>query len=311
MASTRRSRHSKRPRQSRSPRNSAAMQRTLHREVPSTVGLLADEQDFTAMRRYRTFTFDDHAGYLQQAEALLRSLASRQLHTAVTLFDPEEFAEFCDQAGLDPDAAASRSRFTAELAGRGAVLPYTGQPLGSLLPQLINKAVRQATWEYATMLLADLGQCADCGQDIGRAAFDRASRILMRLLEEAGPGTHHLVCSVPGPDEHLLAVLHAEGATAAPAQIDASEGAEFVTVLAAGIALDGTGGVVLRSSAPDTPDHLHGWRLHQGLLLPLTAGEVFSAYCTDAATGEPLSPEPGVEYCAGFPITTDDPENHH
>lgn len=306
-------RHSKRPKHpKRPPRNTASMQRTLRREVPSTVGLLADEQDFTAMRQYRTFTFDDHTTYLQQTEALLRSLASRQLHTTVALFDPEAFAEFCDEAGLDPDAAASRSRFTADIAGRGAIIPYTGQPLDSLLPQLINKAVRQATWEYATMLLADLGECADCGQDIGRAAFDRASRILMRLLEEAGPGTHHLVCSVPGPDEQLLAVLHAEGATtASPAQLDASEGAEFVTLLAAGIALESPGGVVLRTSTPDAPDRLHGWRLHQGLLLPLSAGEVFSAYCTDAATGEPLSPEPGVEYCAGFPITTDDPENHH
>ncbi|MGW0556442.1 hypothetical protein ACWDZ6_19905 [Streptomyces sp. NPDC002926] len=313
MAYTRQSRRPKRSTRStrQRARNNAAMRRTLRREVPSTVGLLADEQDFTAMRRYRTFTFDDHASYLRQIDDLLRTLAARQLHTTVALFDPEDFTEYCAEAGLDPDAAMSRSRYTAEIAGRGATVPYTGQALDSLLPQLINKAVRKATWEYSTMLLADLGECADCGQDIGRAAFDRASRILMRLLEEAGPGTHHLVCSVPAPDEQLLAVLHAEGATAAPAELDASEGAEFVTVLAAGIALESPCGVVLRTSAPDTPDHLHGWRLHQGRLLPLTAGEVFSAYCTDATTGEPLSPEPGVEYCAGFDLTTDDPGNHH
>ncbi|MFF3248557.1 hypothetical protein ACFYWY_33595 [Streptomyces sp. NPDC002870] len=300
----------KRSRQQR-PRRNAAMQRSLRREVPSTVGLLADEQDFTAMRQYRTFTFDDHPSYLRQIEALLRTLASRQLHTAVALFDPEDFAEYCAEAGIDPDAAASRSRYTADVAGRGAGIPYTGQPLAGLLPQLINKAVRQATWEYATMLLADRGECADCGQDIGRAAFDRASRILMRLLEAAGPGRHHLVCSVPAPDEQLLAVLHADAAANEPAELDASEAAEFVTVLATGIALESAGGLVLRTSIEGAPDHLHGWRLHQGRLLPLTAGEVFSAYCTDAATGEPLSPEPGVEYCAGFDVTTDDPESHH
>ncbi|MET7620924.1 hypothetical protein [Streptomyces sp. NPDC005408] len=288
------------------------MRRTLRREVPSTVGLLADEQDFAAMRQYRTFTFDDHPSYLRQIEALLRTLGSRQLHTTVALFDPEDFAEYCTETGLDPDEAASRSRYVAAIAGgRGATLAYTGQPVTSLLPQLINKAVRQATWEYATMLLADLGDCADCGQDIGRAAFDRASRTLMRMLEAAGPGRHHLVCSIPAPDEQLLAVLHADGAADAPAQLDASEGAEFVTVLAAGIALETPGGVVLRTSADGTPDRLHGWRLHQGSLIPLTAGEVFSAYCTDASTGEPLSPEPGVEYCAGFTIPTDDPDNHH
>jgi hypothetical protein len=292
----------------------AAQRRALRREVPSTVGILADEQDFTRMRRYRTFAFDDYTTYLRQFEQLLKTLSARQLHTSVALFDPEEFAEYCAEAGIDADAPAGRSRFTAELAGRGANVPYTGQPLGNLLPQLINRTVRRATWEYATLLLADLGMCADCGQDIGRSAFDRASNILMRLLEVAGPGEHHLVCSVPGPDEQLLAVLHAQGGTtssASSAQIDAEEGAEFVTVLAAGIALEGAGGLVLRTSGPDTADRVHGWRLHRGRLEPLTAGEVFSAYCTDAATGDPLSPEPGVEYCAGFPVITDDPESHH
>ncbi|MFF3324050.1 hypothetical protein [Streptomyces sp. NPDC002889] len=293
------------------PATHASMRRTLRREVPSTVGILADEQDFRSMRRYRTFTFDDHPTYLRQAEQLLTSLASRHLHTSVALFDPDEFAEFCAEAGVDPDGAESRSRFTAEIAGRGPAVLYTGQSLGSLLPELINKAVRQATWEYATMLLAELGACADCGQDIGRSAFDRASRILMRLLEVAGPGSHHLVCSVSGPDEQLLAVLHAEATAGSLAELDASEGAEFVTVLAAGIALESAGGLVLRTSAPDTADRLHGWRLSQGGLVPLTAGEVFNAYCTNAATGAPVSPEPGVEYCAGFPVTTHEPDDHH
>ncbi|MDQ1012021.1 hypothetical protein QFZ82_006506 [Streptomyces sp. V4I23] len=296
---------------SKRPGTHASMRRILRREVPSTVGVLADARDFTAMRRYRSFTFDDHTTYLRQSEQLLKTLATRQLHTTVALFDPDEYAEFCTETGLDADTAEARSRFTAELTGRGPTVTYTGQPLTELLPRLIDQAVRHATWQYATLLLADLGTCADCGQDIGRSAFDRASRILMRLLEVAGPGTHHLVCSVPGPDEQLLAVLHAHGSASASAEIDAGEGAEFVTVLAAGIALETTGGVVLRTSRPGSPDHLHGWRLDHGRLIPLTAGEVFSAYCTDAATGEPLSPEPGVEYCAGFPVTTDDPDIHH
>ncbi|MFF3290291.1 hypothetical protein [Streptomyces sp. NPDC003023] len=296
---------------SRRTRNNASMRRSLRREVPSTVGILADEQDFTRMREYRTFAFDDYPTYLKQSEQLLRSLSAQQLHTSVALFDPDEFAEFCAEAGIDADAPAGRSRFTAELAGRAASVPYTGEPLTRLLPELIGKAVRQATWEYATVLLADLGMCADCGQDIGRAAFEEASRILMRLLERAGPGEHHLVCSVPGPDEQLLAVLHAHGSAEESARIDATEGAEFVTVLAVGIALQGSGGVVLRTSTPGAADHLHGWRLRQGRLDPLTAGEVFSAYCTDAATGDPIPPEPGVEYCAGFPVATDDPEHHH
>ncbi|WP_405818663.1 hypothetical protein OG705_05055 [Streptomyces sp. NBC_00838] len=283
----------------------------LRAEVPCTVGLLADEQDFAAMRRYRTFTFDDHQRYLRQIDGLLRTLATEGAHTSVALFDPEEFAEYCAETGHAPDAPASRSRFTARIAATGgALVTYTGQPVERLVPQLINTAVRKATWEYATIVLADLGDCADCGVDIGRASFDRASRLLTHLIERAGPGTHHLVCSIPTPDEQLLAALHLQRPDTGPALLDASESAEFVTVLAAGIALDSPGGVVLRTTVPDAPDRLHGWRLRNSTLAPLSEGQVFSAYCTDADTGEPLSPEPGVEYRAGFDLGIEDPDIH-
>lgn len=291
------------------PRKTKATRRTLRRESPSTVGLLADEQDFAAMTGYGTFVFDDHAAYLQEVEGLLRSLAAQGVHTTVALFDPEDFLEFCEASGIEPDAVESRTRFTAEVAACGASLPYTGQPIDSLVPLLINEAVRRATWEYATLLLARLGDCAECGEDIGREALTRASRLVTRLLELAGPGSHHLVCSVPAEEEQLLAVLHAERSGNEPVLLTQAEGAEFVTVLAAGIAVESTGGVVLRTTEPGAPDRLHGWRLHRGRLVALTAGEVFSAYCTDADTGDPVSPEPGVEYCPGFEI--EEPDIHH
>ncbi|ARF71406.1 hypothetical protein ACPEIF_34450 [Streptomyces sp. NPDC012600] len=287
------------------------LRRILRREAPSTVGLLVDEQDFAAMRRYRTFPFDDHAAYLHQVERLLKTLTAQGVHTTIALFDPEDYAEFCAESGLDADTGASRSRFTAEIAAAGATVAYTGQRLTDLIPLLVSRAVRRATWEYATLVLTDLGACADCGQDIGRAAFDRASHLLTRLLERAGPGTHHLVCSTPTENDQLLAVLHTHRDPTGPARLDTSEGAEFATVLAVAIALEKPGGVVLRTSAPDTPDRVHGWRLAHGALAPLTAGEVFNAYCTDAETGEPVSPESGVEYCAGFDIGADPAEPHH
>ncbi|MFF9347635.1 hypothetical protein [Streptomyces sp. NPDC014734] len=292
-------------------RTGTSMRRTLRREAPSTIGLLADERDFAAMRHYRSFTFDDHAVYLRQVESLLRSLAAQGMHTRVALFDPEEYVEFCSESDIAPDDPASRSRFTAEIASAGATVAYTGQPIDDLIPLLVDRAVRHATWEYATMTLAGLGACADCGQDIGRAAFDRASHLLLRLLETAGPGTHHLVCSTPADNEHLFAVLHTERDTTGPVRLASTEGAEFVTVLAVGVALEKPGGVVLRTSNPRVPDRVHGWRLDRGALVPLTAGEVFSAYCTDADTGEPVAPEPRVEYCAGFDLRADEPEDHH
>ncbi|MFF9851810.1 hypothetical protein [Streptomyces litmocidini] len=288
----------------------AHLRRALRREIPSTVGLLADEHDFAAMRQYRTFVFDDHATYLRQIEALLKTLSTQGGHTTVTLFDPEEYAAWCAETGTDPDRPASRSRFTAHLAATGARVTYTGQPLTTLLPELVDTAVRQATWEYATTVLATAGDCATCGKDIGKAAYERAGRLLLRLLEAAGPGTHHLVCSVQAADDQLLAVLHTHGT---PPPEDAT-GPEFTAVLATGIALAAPGGIVLRTTTPGAPDRLHGWRLTDGTLTPLTEAEVFAAYCTDARTGEPLSPEPGVEYHAGLPLAPDPDDDwpaHH
>ncbi|MBE8475123.1 hypothetical protein [Streptomyces justiciae] len=273
------------------------MRRVLRREIAGTIGVLTDEHDFRAMRRYRSFTFDDHSRYLQQVEALLRTRASQGSHTTVALFDPEEYADFCADTGLDPDIPSSRTRFTAELAATGPTIPYDGRPLADLVPALIDEAVRQATWEYASTLLARLGACASCGEDIGRAAFTWASGLLVRILDTAPPGNRHLVCSVSGAPETLVAVLHADTDADGAVQLDEAEALEFTTVLALGLATQSPGGLVMRTSAPGAADRIYGWRLRGEGLEPLTAGEVFDAYCTDIESGDLISPESDVDYC--------------
>ncbi|MFE1841358.1 hypothetical protein [Streptomyces sviceus] len=287
------------------------MRRVLRREIAGTIGLLTDEHDFRAMRRYRTFTFDDHATYLKQVEDLLRTRSAQGSHTTVALFDPQEYAEFCEETGLDPDVPSSRTRFTAELAGTGPTLPYQGQPLTDLVPALVDEAVRQATWEYATTLLARLGTCASCGEDIGRAAFTRASDLLLRILDTALPGEHHLVCSVTGTPETLVAVLHSDENTDGAVQLDEAEALEFTTVLALGIATQSPGGLVMRTSTPGTTDRIYGWRLRGDGLEPLTAGEVFDAYCTDIDSGDLISPESDVDYCAPPDLGPEGETPHH
>ncbi|MGW2291039.1 hypothetical protein [Streptomyces phaeochromogenes] len=288
------------------------MRRVLRREIAGTIGLLTDEQDFTAMRRrYRTFTFDSHASYLQQVEALLRTLASQGGHTTVALFDPEEYAEFCAEHGLEPDTPSSRTRFTAELAATGATVPYEGQPLDHLVPNLIDEAVRQATWEYATTLLSRIGTCASCGEDIGRVAFMRASELLVRILDASGPGERHLVCSVSTEPETLVAVLRADDDQHGTPHLDEAEALEFTTVLALGIATQSPGGLVMRVGTPDSTDRVYGWRLRGEGLEPLTAGEVFDAYCTDVESGDLVSPESGVDYCAPPDLGEDGPTARH
>ncbi|WP_030867970.1 hypothetical protein [Streptomyces sp. NRRL S-37] len=273
------------------------LRRALRREVAGTIGLLADEHDFRAMRGYDSFVFDDHTTYLKHMEALLRTRALQGSHTTVALFDPEDYAEYCAQTGLDPDSHVSRTRFTAALASTGPTVPYDGRPLAELLLTLVDEAVRHATWEYATTLLARLGTCASCGEDLGRAAFIRASHLLVRILDTAPPGERHLVCSVSGPPETLVSVLHADD-IADHMELDESEALEFTTVLAVGLATGNPGGLVMRISEPGRPDRVHGWRLRAYGLEPLTAGEVFDAYCTDAESGDLISPESNVDYCA-------------
>ncbi|WP_329330025.1 hypothetical protein [Streptomyces luteogriseus] len=286
------------------------MRRVLHREIAGTIGLLTDEHDFRAMRRYRTFTFADHQTYLKQVESLLRTRALQGSHTTVALFDPEEYAEFCTHKGLDPDNPSSRTRFTAQIAATGPTLPYDGRPLADLVPALVDEAVRQATWEYATALLARLGACTSCGEDLGRAAFTRAAGLLVRILDTAPPGNRHLVCSVTGPPGTLVAALHIAD-DGASLELDETEALEFTTVLALGLATESPGGLVIRASAPDTPDRVYGWRMRAYGLEPLTAGEVFDAYCTDIESGDLISPESNVDYCAPPDLGEEKPAQGH
>ncbi len=267
--------------------------RALRREIAGTIGLLADEQDFSGMRRYRTFVFDEYEPYLQQMEALLRSRAAEGSHTTVALFDPEEYAEFCADTGLAPDAPASRSRFTAEIAVTGTTLPYDGRPLAELARDLIDEAVRQVTQEYASEFLSHIGPCATCGKDIGRAAIARASELLLCIFSAADPGDHHLVCRVSAEPETLVVGLRTDG----DLQLEEIEALELTTVLAFGIAARNTGGLVIRTSAPGTSDRVYGWRLRGDGLQPLTSVEAFDAYRADSEFSGTGVAETKVDYC--------------
>nr|WP_317259625.1 hypothetical protein [Streptomyces sp. NEAU-383] len=272
--------------------------------MPSTVALLADERDFAAMRHYGSFAFDDHGAYLREMEGLLKALAAKGVHTTVALFDPVAYEEFCADTRLDPDTAASRTRYTAELAVAGGTVTYEGQPIARLVPRLIGVAEEQATWEYATALLSRAGHHGECRDDTtARAAFDRAGAALRAVVEAVGPGVHHLVCSVPADGTSLVAVLHADAREAGPPKLAEPSRLVFRTVLACGFALGSPGGLVLRTIVADSPETVRGWALHDGWLRPLSEAEVFTAYCTDAETGEPIPPEHGVEYRAGIPLS--------
>ncbi|MDQ8703413.1 hypothetical protein RCO28_13070 [Streptomyces sp. LHD-70] len=287
------------------------MRRALRREVAGTIGLLADAEDFAAMRRYQSFTFHDHTTYLHEVEHLLRTLAAEGKHTTLALFDPEEYEEFCAESGLDPDTSDGRTRFTAELAAAGPTVTYDGRPLSDIVPDLIDETLRRSTVEYAEHLLSDTGRCAHCGEDIGVASFTRAAILLSRILDTGSPGTQHIVCSVTLDTTPLLGSLHAERTPDGLLNLDETEALEVTTVLAVGIATKSPGGLVQRTTTQDQPDRVCGWRLSGEHLQPLTEAQVFDAYCTDAHTGEPVPPEPGLDYAPAPDLGPyDDPHTH-
>lgn len=289
--------------------------RTLCREVPSIVPVLTDGAHFARMRSYRSFAFDDHRSYLRQLEGLLRALTAQQVHARVVLFDPVDYELFCEEEKLDPDTPSSRARYVSEVASAGTAMPYRGEAIEQLLPQLREAHASRLTWQSGAEVLARAGSCARCGTDIGKAAFDRAARALALVLETAGDGTHHLVGSVAVPGTPLVTALDVRRTSQGELHARESAALALTTALAAGFATGSSGGLVLRTDAGAddgdltagsgaAQDVVRGWSLDppRCWLRPLTAAEVFTAYCTDPATREPLAPEPGVDHAPGFAL---------
>jgi hypothetical protein len=284
--------------------------RALRREVPSLVPVLADGAHFARMRAYGSFAFDDHSSYLRQLEGLLRALSAQQVHARLVMFDPVDYELFCQTEKLDADTPASRARYVAEAAAAGTSLPYRGQAVERLLPQLREAHACRLTWESAAELLVRAGNCRRCGADIGKAAFDRAARAMTSLLEQAGRGTHHFVISVAVPGAPLVTALDVSSTRRGGLRTQQPAVLALTTALAAGFATAAAGGLVLRTDAAPpggepaegARDVVRGWSLDSaaGWLRPLTASEVFTAYCTDPASREPLPPEQGVDYAPGF-----------
>ncbi|MFE6780010.1 hypothetical protein [Streptomyces sp. NPDC057676] len=288
-----------------------ASRRALRREAPSTIAVLASDTDFTAMRRYESFPFADHGRYLRQVEGLLRARATRGAYTTLVLFDPAVYRAFCAEVGLDPDHPTSRARYAAETATVGPTVSYEGQPLSLLIPRLLDAEEQHATLTRAVRDLAGMGDCAECGEDVAAAALTRAGQAIHALLSAAGRGNHHLVCSVPTDDGPLIAVLHVRPQPSdARHEVPVDDDREtFRAVLAVGLAGTRPGGVVLRTTSAGRNDTVRGWALRDHWLSPLTEAQVFSAYCTDPDTGEPLAPESGVDYRAGFALSRPDSEH--
>lgn len=125
-----------------------------------------------------------------------------------------------------------------------------------------------------------------------------AHTLLSALLTDL-PGSRHLLSLHTRHTMSTAVLLQGEGF--------AVEHPPVVERLCAVIANGATAGVVLRSftdqvshtlpNGVDIPVKLvRGWSIADRGLTPLDEAQMFDAYCTDAASGEPVPPERGVVY---------------
>ncbi|WP_181786148.1 hypothetical protein [Streptomyces phytophilus] len=124
-----------------------------------------------------------------------------------------------------------------------------------------------------------------------------AKDLLDALIAVAGDGLHVLTLSSatgPGGPPLIIRFLVIKRGAITTLEKDALSGA--VAVLAGAVYSPEGGSVVLRTVTSPVTDTVRTWRIDAGKALPLTADETRAAYCTDAATGEPLPSQPGVTY---------------
>lgn len=121
------------------------------------------------------------------------------------------------------------------------------------------------------------------------------------LMDAAGDGRHHLAVNVTihGVPVTFGASFRNRGAVTT-INTDAARG--IFGLLAIAASGEHPAGAALRTGTDRATSRAYGWRLSNGSAQPLTRAEVFSAYCTDPFTGEPVPPMPGVDYADAPPL---------
>ncbi|MFB6655306.1 hypothetical protein ACFCZ4_34040 [Streptomyces microflavus] len=123
---------------------------------------------------------------------------------------------------------------------------------------------------------------------------NRAIEILDRLIQKTGTGMHRLTLTVEGINGTAFAefaFLRMEDDMTV-GSIEKAD--QFCVLLAVAVSGAHHSGLVMRTQAET--ESCCGWRFKDGDPLPLNRAEVFNAYCHNAATGEVIAPQPGIEY---------------
>ncbi|MFD3381339.1 MULTISPECIES: hypothetical protein [unclassified Streptomyces] len=144
--------------------------------------------------------------------------------------------------------------------------------------------------------------------------FDTAARAFEALLDALGPGRHHLVCSAHtalGSFASASATVECPPDDQDQANADYEGWLMFCHLLAQTSIAFRDATIFTRTHTTDTTSVLRGWKVTNGWPQPMAAADVFAAYCTDLATGDPIPPEPGTDYQAGTPLPTASGDSGH
>ncbi|MFI5808684.1 hypothetical protein [Streptomyces sp. NPDC051561] len=118
------------------------------------------------------------------------------------------------------------------------------------------------------------------------------------LIEGLPDGRHSVVCA----DEEAEYMCTLEFSTLAGLSAICPDCImEFTENLACVIAI-GAGGLVARTHAEDE-ETVRGWSVTSSGVAPVSKSVTYSAYTTDAVTGDPIPSEEGVIYAAGFSLS--------
>lgn len=125
-----------------------------------------------------------------------------------------------------------------------------------------------------------------------------AAHTLLRTLLHDVPGRHHLLTLNTG--HTVCTTVERRGRT-----FDVQR-PEVVERLHLALLRGAPAGLVVRTLVDALPRPngerrsptrlVRGWRVDRSGLIPLDEAQMFDAHCTDAVSGEPVPPEPGVEY---------------
>lgn len=294
------------------------------------IAVLADELEWQALAEANPlFEFADYPTYLVDVERRMRAAARAGRQVMVGPLMPDQFEARADAAGIARDSPRALKEYERFVADLGPLTePWLGEPMTKVLERL-RSHVRAETLQTRAMPALAAAAALHPEPDVAaQRAMSSSAHAFMVLVEESGDGQHELEIKVrlqeDGELEYKLPYTRFGKVIAFP-----DDGGEHMVVVLLSLAslAERQGTMLLRSrpeatffpprrrpksrppgtdgaghGEPEKRDStLRGWRLGGRLPQPLSEGQLFALACT-GADGDPVPPEPGTRFRAGFPL---------